>query len=86
MIAHRCERNLAGPEEDCGRHVAYVPCGRSAQWHIEEPRSAWSHHLGWWACDDHATEALLDENEVTHENGEPMTLDSAREFAGLVAS
>jgi hypothetical protein len=45
----RCERNMATRDEDCGRHIAYVPCGQPAHWNVDE---------SWWACEEHAMEAL----------------------------
>lgn len=30
MAVVSCARNLAGPEEDCGWRVTYVPCGKPA--------------------------------------------------------
>lgn len=67
----RCERNLAGPEEDCGFRIAYVPCREPAHWLVEGTHG----RSGWYACEKHATEALLEEGEVTDDDGEPMTLD-----------
>jgi hypothetical protein len=64
----RCERNMAGPEEDCGRRLAYVPCGQPAHWRIED---------GWLACEEHALEYLResDRSAVTGEmDGEPVEI------------
>lgn len=65
----RCARNMAGPEEDCGGHVAYVPCREPAPFYIEME--------GWWACMEHAIEVLRenDGTAVTGDiDGEPMVL------------
>lgn len=56
LVSPRCARNLAGREEDCGRHVAYVPCGKPAPWTVEPDTDR-----EWHACDAHANEALMDE-------------------------
>ncbi len=55
---HRCERNMAGREEDCGSRITYVRCGEPAHWCIED---------SWWACEEHTLEFLResDSNAVT---------------------
>lgn len=55
----RCERNLAGHEEDCGSRVAYVPCGEPAEWTITGRYAE-----DWYACERHMDEALRDGCEV----------------------
>lgn len=67
----RCERNMAGREEDCGRHVAYVPCGEPAHWCIEDGDTEW------WACEEHTLEALRESDSlaVTGElDGDPVEI------------
>lgn len=54
----RCQRNLAGREEDSGRYMAYVPCGKPATWTVDPDGDEWH------ACERHADEALMDGCEV----------------------
>ena len=79
MNPHRCERNIAGREEDCGSRVAYVKCGKPANWLIDDTHRGG----GWQACEEHALEALrAGSDEVTGMfDGEPMTIDAEGEIA-----
>ena len=57
----RCERNMAPRDEDCGRHVAYTPCGAPAPCLVDpDMRSG----RDWHACERHADEAEADGYEV----------------------
>lgn len=71
----RCERNLAGPEEDCGGRIAYEPCGQPAEWTILSRSGEWS------ACEEHCREALLDGCDAEGPLGHPVQMDDDGELA-----
>lgn len=76
-VLHRCERNMAGPEEDCGRRIAYTPCGEPAHWSVKQRYAS-----DWWACEEHCREALRDgSDEVCDLNGASIGLDEDGELA-----
>jgi len=60
----RCERNIAGRDEDTAVGVAYTPCGKSAT-HMVRQRG----HEEWAACDEHAAEAESDGCEIELREG-----------------
>lgn len=68
-----CEVNLAGPEEDCGRHVTYHPCGKSPTWTVETDRQEFQ------ACEQHVNEALCDGGvrSAVGPDGEEFVLEEA---------
>lgn len=75
----RCEVNIAGREEDCGRRITYVPCGQPAHWHVEQHGTGG----GYDACERHTMEALLDGVDEVYADidGEPVCLDEDGEIA-----
>jgi hypothetical protein len=74
MVLTKCQRNIAGREEDSGRHVAYTPCGKPAHWYVDER---------WQACEEHAIEAIREGVDEVADiiDGEPMRLDDDGELA-----
>ena len=74
----RCEVNVASPEEDCGRRIAYTKCGEPGHWEIEGR---------YWACEDHTREYLLwTGNDVIGDDGERVALDEDGEIVLAEAS
>lgn len=70
----RCEINVAGREEDCGRQIAYTPCGGPAHWRVESDSVL--------VCESHAMEYLRDgcAGVAAIEDGEPVALDDEGEI------
>ncbi len=53
----KCQINIAPPEEDCGRHMAFTQCGEPAHWRVEPD--------GFEVCETHCMEFLRNgSNEV----------------------
>jgi hypothetical protein len=75
----RCEINTAGPEEDCGRRIAYWRCKKPASWQLPDDGDA-------WVCEDHCLEFLRDGVRVEGLDGEPVTLDEDGEIVLAEAS
>lgn len=79
MYPARCGINIAGREEDCGRHIAYTPCGESAHWQVESDNVR--------VCERHAMEYLRDgcAGVAAIEDGEPVALDDDGEIVRLAS-
>jgi len=80
MHPERCETNIAGREEDCGRHVAFHACGQAAHFVVEQT-GIWAHRGAYSACEDHAREAIENGDRVLDAiTGDEVALDDDGEI------